>query len=180
MNSNPFIVYLSDFIYRAWAIKFDKFLILNVPKCCFRLLNFILKPTVSSFYPPKCQPKSHFKLHFREEITGLRSLIFLHYSWQRLDNVDYFLLEYCLFGTSYWFLTTFLIILSGPLRGLDDFLAVSWECLEHNGGRSLLGAEWSRIVKNINSWLFGTLFVQISECGSGASGRALQRIFILT
>ena len=65
-------------------------------------------------------------------------------------------------------LNNFLMILSGLLSGLDDFLAVSWECFMNNSGRSLLRAEWSRTAKKLTSWLFGTLLVQIRESGTGA------------
>ena len=64
-------------------------------------------------------------------------------------------------------LNSFLMILSGLLRGLDDFLTVSWECLMNNCGRSLLRAEWSRTSKKLTSWLFGTLLVQIRIVGRG-------------
>ena len=87
--------------------------------------------------------------------------------WQRLD----WLLGGILL--SFWHvvmvLNNFLMMtLSGLFSGLDDFLAVSWECLMHNGGRSLLRAEWSNTAKKLNSGLFGTLFVQIRESGTGA------------
>ena len=64
-------------------------------------------------------------------------------------------------------LNSFLIILSGLLRGLDDFLTVYWDCLMNNCGRSLLRAEWSRTAKKLTSWLFGILLVQIRIVGQG-------------
>ena len=64
-------------------------------------------------------------------------------------------------------LNSFLMILSGLLRGLDDFLTVYWECLMNNCGRSLLRAEWSRTAKKLTSWLFGILLVQIRIVGQG-------------
>ena len=64
-------------------------------------------------------------------------------------------------------LNNFLMILSGVLSGLDDFLTVSWECLMNNSGRSLLRAEWSITAKKLTSWLFGTLLVQIRTVGQG-------------
>ena len=64
-------------------------------------------------------------------------------------------------------LNSFLMILSGLLRGLDDFLTVYWECLMNNCGRSLLRAEWSRTAKKLTSWQFGILLVQIRIVGQG-------------
>ena len=64
-------------------------------------------------------------------------------------------------------LNSFLMILSGLLRGLDDTLTVSWECIMNNCGRSLLRAEWSRHAKKLTSLLFGTLLVHIRTVGQG-------------
>ena len=64
-------------------------------------------------------------------------------------------------------LNSFLMIRSGLLRGLDDFLTVYWECLMNNCGRSLLRAEWSRTARKLTSWLFGILLVQIRIVGQG-------------
>ena len=71
-------------------------------------------------------------------------------------------------------LNSFLMILSGLLRGLDDFLTVYWECLMNNCGPSLLRAEWSRTTKKLTSWLFGILLVQIRIVGQGPNCTVLK------